>query len=145
MLQLWSLETLSTVTKMLEVLKPLQLPLISNKNYSNQISREKHHLQLNQSILNQLQRPFKAHNLKHVVGVVLTVRLYGGIMSPSSLQARSTDSTPQAGLPPIQHQLTVPANLNPHPCSVAITLVEKLKFTVMRIANLKLLVFTMAF
>ena len=35
--------------------------------------------------LNLLQHSFKAHNAKHVPGVVLTARLCGGTMSPSPL------------------------------------------------------------
>ena len=35
--------------------------------------------------LHLLQHMFKAHNAKHVIGVVLTARLCGGAMSPSPL------------------------------------------------------------
>jgi len=44
-----------------------------------------------------------------------------------------------------KHYLTALADLNPHPWSFASMLLEKLKCTIMKIVNLKLLVLTMAF
>ena len=66
----------------------------------NSYVRSNYSLFRNEMKIKLLQHPFKAHNAKHVLGVVLTARLCGGTMSPSPLYDKSRDSAPWGGLPP---------------------------------------------